>query len=343
MSDISYENSAGACVTEIYVPAHPGLRPLQDFTFIAVTIILASLLLAYFCPDALASSGDGLEKVIYEDGFDGYIIGPGDCFKLNVYENGEFSDEYRVGPDGKVSVPMAGTFTAAGRTREGLTAEISGRLGRFISSPMVTVLMTEYNNNYVDVFGDTSHPGRYAFPGEIGMLSLVSRVGDAIFEEGTRCDVVRGDGTLASFDISDRAADLQKSEFSRAKLKSGDSVYFTSKRNKDAFVYVMGDVKNPGMFKYADGENVPAFVKRTAGCDDLSGRPLRIIRLLSARCEQFDYDPAKPADRNPRVMPGDVIYVSVKGEKQLRFRVSRISPGVLVAVVGAAAYKRSRD
>lgn len=175
------------------------------------------------------------------------------------------------------------------------------------------------------------------------MLSLISRVGDVFSCEGIRCDVIRGPGTLVRFDIADRSGDLQNSGFSKFKLHCGDSVYFTSKKTSGDFVYIMGSVRSPGMFKYTSGENISSFIKRSAGVADLSGHCVKILRLSSSKGEQLEYDVLKPDSKNPKLNPGDVIYVSEKNEGKVRFHSEKLSPGVIVAMVGAAAYKKARE
>jgi Periplasmic protein involved in polysaccharide export len=69
-----------------------------------------------------------------------FALSPGDTIDVSVLEDPALGRQVLVRPDGRISLPLAGTLQAAGRTPEALANDIRGRLaGDFVSPPTVTV------------------------------------------------------------------------------------------------------------------------------------------------------------------------------------------------------------
>ena len=71
-----------------------------------------------------------------------YQIAVGDQLRIDVWKNPELSVTEPVRPDGKIAVPLVGDLTAAGKTPEELTADITRKLASYIKNPNVTVILT---------------------------------------------------------------------------------------------------------------------------------------------------------------------------------------------------------
>ncbi len=70
-----------------------------------------------------------------------YTIGVGDELRINVWKNPELSVDVPVRPDGKISIPLIGDISAAGRTAPELADELTKGLKSYIRSPQVTVIV----------------------------------------------------------------------------------------------------------------------------------------------------------------------------------------------------------
>jgi len=70
-----------------------------------------------------------------------YIIGPGDSLQISVWHNPELSTSVPVRPDGRISTPLVTDVVAAGRTPEELGHDIEARLKKYVSDPLVTVIV----------------------------------------------------------------------------------------------------------------------------------------------------------------------------------------------------------
>src|SRR5579859_751333 len=77
-----------------------------------------------------------------------YIIGPGDTLQISVWHNPELSTTAPVRPDGRISTPLVTDVVAAGRTSEELGHDIETRLKKYVSDPIVTVIITSFVGPY---------------------------------------------------------------------------------------------------------------------------------------------------------------------------------------------------
>ncbi len=69
-----------------------------------------------------------------------YMIKPGDVLNVRVLEDPNLSSQVLVRPDGRISMPIAGTVMAAGNSPEQVEAALRQRLARgFQITPTVTV------------------------------------------------------------------------------------------------------------------------------------------------------------------------------------------------------------
>ena len=113
-----------------------------------------------------------------------YTVRRGDSLQVIVLEDPELSRGALVRPDGRISLPIAGTIDAEGRTPEELQGEIRNRLrGNFIEPPNVTVSVSGVAPAAVVreeadlpheffVLGEVPRPGRYSYDEEQGVTIL---------------------------------------------------------------------------------------------------------------------------------------------------------------------------
>lgn len=106
-----------------------------------------------------------------------YLIGPFDKLKIDVFGVEELSGEVQADASGRISLPLAGTVEAAGRTPEELAAEIATRLrGRYVRNPQVSVNLKETVSQVITVDGEVKKPGLYPV---IGRMTLIRAVATA--------------------------------------------------------------------------------------------------------------------------------------------------------------------
>ena len=107
-----------------------------------------------------------------------YVLGPEDQVTVKVYEWPDVGGDFKVGADGKISVPLVGVINASGVSTAQLEEVVVGILkqqSRFNDSPSVSVQIKEYRPFFI--LGDVQKPGAYAFRPGLTVLQAVSTAG----------------------------------------------------------------------------------------------------------------------------------------------------------------------
>jgi polysaccharide export outer membrane protein len=131
-----------------------------------------------------------------------YALAPGDRDEIHVLEDPSLNRQALVRPDGKISMPLAGTIEVAGRTPEEVQSLIRQRLTKdFIEPPTVTVSLLTVGIDEEElllpafyVLGEVARPGRYTFSEEkpVTVLQALSLAGGlAVFAARKRIQIRR--------------------------------------------------------------------------------------------------------------------------------------------------------
>jgi polysaccharide export outer membrane protein len=107
-----------------------------------------------------------------------YKIHPGDKLVVGVYDDPKLlPQEMTVAPDGKISYPLVGVMMVGGKNVEQVRNEMEGRLKKYISDPIATVIVTEVKGNVVYVIGQVLKPGQLVMNPTINVLQALSMAG----------------------------------------------------------------------------------------------------------------------------------------------------------------------
>ena len=158
-----------------------------------------------------------------------YLIGPGDMLQISVWHNPELSTNVPVRPDGRISTPLVTDVVAAGRTSEDLGHEIEARLKKFVSDPIVTVIISSFvgpYNQQVRIVGEATTPKSLPYVSHMTVLDAMIAVGGLTpYASGNRAKLVRrvaGKETETTLRISDM---LKNGDLSgNTELQPGDII-----------------------------------------------------------------------------------------------------------------------
>jgi len=152
-----------------------------------------------------------------------YLVGPLDILYVKVFRDNDFSGQYLVRTDGRITLPLIGDMQAAGLTPVGLASQIKQALSEYMVKPDVNVMVYQVNSKTITVAGEVNRPGR--FP-----LLITTRVFDAINEAGgfkdfankTDITIIRGAQRM-KFNYEDvrKGKKLEQN----IELQNGDTVY----------------------------------------------------------------------------------------------------------------------
>jgi polysaccharide biosynthesis/export protein len=158
-----------------------------------------------------------------------YQIGPGDVLQISVWHNPELSTSAPVRPDGRISTPLVTDVVAAGRTPEELGHDIEARLKKFVSDPLVTVIVSSFVGPYsqqVRIVGEASTPKALPYLAHMTVLDAMISVGGLTpYASGNRAKLVRRVGGK-EIETTLRLSDLLKSGdlSANTELQPGDII-----------------------------------------------------------------------------------------------------------------------
>jgi polysaccharide export outer membrane protein len=104
----------------------------------------ATLLMCAICCGGVSKAQEKPPDVPLADGGPAdYHIARGDVLRIDVWKEPEISRTIPVRPDGKISLPLLNDVQASGLTAMQLAGAIQQGLTKYITSPQVTVKVTE--------------------------------------------------------------------------------------------------------------------------------------------------------------------------------------------------------
>ena len=106
-----------------------------------------------------------------------YRLVPGDKLRIEVYKDPQISQTLQIRPDGKITVPLVGDVAAAGRTPVALRDSITTSLKEYITNPVVTVIVVEFEPQSVSVMGEVERPGPVPIKGKLSVLEALAVAG----------------------------------------------------------------------------------------------------------------------------------------------------------------------
>jgi polysaccharide export outer membrane protein len=103
------------------------------------------------------------------------LIGPLDTILVDVFNVPDLSREMQVDASGRISMPLAGTIDARGKTAGELARAIEASLrGRYIRNPQVTVNIKSSVSQVVTVDGQVVEPGLYPVTNQMTLMRAVA-------------------------------------------------------------------------------------------------------------------------------------------------------------------------
>jgi polysaccharide export outer membrane protein len=106
-----------------------------------------------------------------------YKIGPQDMLRIDVWKEPDISRIVPVRPDGKITLPLVNDVQASGLTTTQLAGKIAEGLKKYITSPQVTVGVTEINSRKIFVQGEVAHPGAFPLLPNMTVLQVLASAG----------------------------------------------------------------------------------------------------------------------------------------------------------------------
>lgn len=103
------------------------------------------------------------------------LIGPLDTIQVDVFNVPDLSREMQVDASGRISMPLAGTIDARGKTAAELADAIEASLrGRYVRNPEVTVNIRSSVSQVVTIDGQVVEPGLYPVTNQMTLMRAIA-------------------------------------------------------------------------------------------------------------------------------------------------------------------------
>lgn len=284
-----------------------------------------------------------------------YTLGRGDEISIDFPGRPEMSARRVIGPDGRVTLPPAGTISIADKTREDAARAVAAALKPYYTDLDVTVGVDKYTSNRVLLLGAVEHPGLITFDAPPTLLEVLT-IGGGISKSNQsntipgsggsdtsthvfsaipeRCAIYRGSEQVVWVDVKglidsgNALADLR--------LRRGDIVYVPSPAER--YISVLGQVSHPGALELDNNTTLQKLLAEAGGLTVQAGQNPN-IEVVSAATGTSRVIPFKallqPGSIDLTLKSGDVVFVTESGFNKFSYVLERLSP--LISMFTTAA------
>lgn len=271
-----------------------------------------------------------------------YRFGSGDVLSLQVIGRPEISGNHVVGPDGRITVPVAGAVKVADLSREEAAQAVRRSLERYYVNPSVIFRVEQYTSNRVTVLGRVQVPGQLAFDHSPTLLEALAKAGSlpVIDKQATltRCAIFRGRDKIIWVDLK-RLINGGETAYN-VRLAKGDLVYIPD--SSDTMVYVLGAVHRPGAYRLTPDMSVMDALSQAGGPnEDGSSGSIGIYRPSRKLTERIALKELMTSERrvNFGLEEGDVIFVPKTGMADFGYISRQLAAGLSLLTIGTLLSK----
>lgn len=152
-----------------------------------------------------------------------YVLYPGDEIEIATPTAVELTRTQKVGPDGRISLPLVGQIMAADRTIAEVEADASAAYASQLRRPVVEVTLKTAGPIRVWVDGEVRTPGVYEMTGDLDAYQAVIQAGGFLptARQGEAALIRRGPGGVRMM----RAVDLRPRRGEVVALRRGDIIF----------------------------------------------------------------------------------------------------------------------
>lgn len=269
---------------------------LRDKVLIMKTCLIILFIIVLFTPSILYS----------ED----YIIGEGDVLQISVWGSKELSLSVKVRPDGKITIPALGDVSAAEKSPRELQTLLESNLKRLVKDPVVTVIVSEINNNKVYVFGGGVKAKVIDLNRRTTLLQLLVMLGE-LDNAALRDAYILRKGKKIKEDFYRL---FVKGDMRDDILVMRDDIVFIPALD-DKNIYIVGAVNNPKFIVFREGLTVMEAILDAGGFTKYAKENKTIIFrkngrkeiLINVKLDKLMKD--GDMSQNIRLQPGDYVVV----------------------------------
>jgi polysaccharide export outer membrane protein len=262
-----------------------------------------------------------------------YRLGKGDEITVDFSGRPDLAAKLIVGPDGRITLPLAGDVTLDGLTRAEAAKAIETALSGYYANLSIQVTVTKYTANKVLVLGAVDKPGVVTFDGTPTLLEALTRSGLLTGPNKTsqipeRCAIYRGRDEVVWVQL--KALINSGNGLADLRLRRDDVVYVPT--GAELFVSVLGEVQKPGAIPLTSTSTLASVLAEAGGFTGKAGNKPHIQVVdpasgISRIVSMNDVlNPAKSLEIT--LKPGDIIFVPQSGFYRATYVLERLSPAI---------------
>ena len=133
---------------------------------VCLSVLISGVAVAQEQPGAANRSGP-----------ESYRIGVEDVLRIFVWGEPDLSGQFRVLPDGSISLPLVHDVLVRGLTTTEVRKAVTDRLSEFINEPNVTVIVESSNSYRIYFLGEVSRQGAIQFYRPMRLMQAIAAAG----------------------------------------------------------------------------------------------------------------------------------------------------------------------
>lgn len=123
-------------------------------------------------------------------GYD-YVLGSGDKLRITVFEEDDLSGEFSVAGNGRISFPLIGDISAAGRTVQQVRDTIAARLrDGYVKDPRVNAEVLTFRPFFI--LGEVAKPGEYPYMDSMTVMNAIATAGGFTYRANHSVVFIKG-------------------------------------------------------------------------------------------------------------------------------------------------------
>ena len=270
-----------------------------------------------------------------------YTLGSGDEISIDFPGRPEMSVKRVVGPDGRITLPPAGSIAVADKTREEAANAITTAFSPYYKSLSVSVGVDRYTSNRVLLLGAVEHPGLVTFDASPTLLEALT-MGGGISKSSQATTTLASTGSMASA-IPERCAIYRGSDqvlwvdlkglidsgsaLADLRLKRGDIVYVPSAAER--YVSVLGQVNHPGALQLDNNTTLQKLLAEAGGLAVTAGQnpTIQIVSPATGKNRSIPFNTLLQSNASDLTLrSGDIVFVAESGFNKFAYVVEKLSP-----------------
>ncbi len=281
-----------------------------------------------------------------------YELGPGDEISLDFPGHPELGGKRIVGPDGRITLPLAGPIKVGDKTRSDAAKMVVDALSEYYKDLTVTVNVDKYGSNRIVLIGNVKNPGVLYFDTTPTLLDVIARGG--LLAAGSGSTTGSSSGPAGSAGIPERCAIYRGNDQVvwvelRSLLQSGNAVADLRLRRNDivfvpseqeVFVSVLGSVAHPGAIALKPESTLVSMLAQAGGMAEGASSKIQVIQPSTGKSSTVTFKSllTPQGGDEVRLHAGDVIFVPSSAFYKSTYVIQRLSPGATMGMAAVVAH-----